>query len=121
MASEDCGWTGTDVSSELIRELGGQDGVHFENEKWALQQCETRGIPAARFLHVEHGLPGYPDRSVIVNSYVEGEPLKQLMAAGSFEDSLESILPEVGRLLGYLHQVEVSGFGRLDGNGNGPF
>ena len=79
------------------------------------------GIPAARFLHVEHGLPGYPDRSVIVNSYVEGEPLKQLMAAGSFEDSLESILPEVGRLLGYLHQVKVSGFGRLDGNGNGPF
>jgi len=43
------------------------------------------------------------------------------MAAGSFENSLESILPEVGRLLGYLHQVKVSGFGRLDGNGNGPF
>ena len=60
----------------------GKDGVHFENEKWALQQCEATSIPAPRFLHIEHGLPGYPNRSVIINTYVEGELLKKLIAGG---------------------------------------
>jgi aminoglycoside phosphotransferase (APT) family kinase protein len=95
----------------------GKEGVHFENEKWALQKCESEGIPASRFHHVEHGLSGYPTRSVIVNSFVEGDPLKQLMATELSGDSLESVLFEVGRLMGNLHQLKTNGFGRLDGNG----
>ncbi len=94
--------------------------MHFENERWALHQCEVHGIPAPRFLHIEHKLPGYPYRSVIVNTRLDGEPLKRLMERDRLSDGvLESLLTEAGRLLGKLHQLPTNGFRQLDGNGKG--
>ena len=93
---------------------------HFENEKWALEQCGRVAVPAPRVLYLEHGLPGNPQRSVCVTTRLEGESLKDLVDGGAVSvEAFHRLLTETGSLLGKLHGVRTEGFGRLDAHGRG--
>ncbi len=93
---------------------------HFENERWALLRCREAGIAVPTFRHIEHGLSGYPTRSVIVTERQPGQPLRQMLDEGALTDGVfEDIMREAGALLGKLHQIPTEGFGALDGRGRG--
>jgi len=117
-------WVTTNDGQELMYRANWYnpaDDPHFENEKWALLRCAEANIAAPRFRYIEHGLPGYPTRSVIVTERVPGQTLRQLLDAGTLSDAeFHRILREVGALLGELHQIPTEGFGPLDGSGRGP-
>lgn len=117
-------WITTDDGQELMYRANWYnpaDAPHFENEKWALLRCAEAGIAAPRFRYIEHGLPGYPTRSVLVTERVPGQPLRQLLAAGALSDvEFHRILQEIGTLFGQLHQISTEGFGPLNSSGSGP-
>ena len=93
---------------------------HFENEKWALKQCANAGVPAPRVLSLVHDLPGHPQRSVCVTTYLEGRTLQSLVEEDAIStDAFHALLYEVGAIYGKLHRVPTDGFGQLNGHGKG--
>jgi len=93
---------------------------HFENERWALQQCENVGVPAPRMLYLNHELEGHPKRSVCVLSYMAGKDLRSWLNQKAIsETDYHNVLRQAGEWYGKLHTVQTDGFGGLNSEGKG--
>lgn len=86
-----------------------EGGSHYVIEKQALDELESRGIPAPRNLYIEHGLPGYKWRSVIVNTWIKGSTLGDLIGTIG-DDEYERLLRQVGQLIGRIHGIRGDAF-----------
>jgi len=87
---------------------------HFVSETWGLDLLAKHGIPGPRRLYTEHELPGHPRKSVVVNTRVQGIPLKQLIDQKAISDSeRDRLLEEAGNLLGRIHSISADRFSRV--------
>lgn len=93
---------------------------HFENERWALEQCAAVGIPVPRMLYLNHEFEGHPKRSVCVLSFMEGMPLRARLNQRALSDAdYHHVLQQVGEWYGRLHTLSTDGFGALSAQGQG--
>ena len=83
-----------------------RDAPHFATEVEALQELGNRDIPGPRNLYVEHNLPGCPNRSVVVNTWVEGVPLQKLIEKEELaRQDMDRLIRAAGVLIGRIHQI----------------
>lgn len=95
---------------------------HFEDERWALEQCKKVGVPAPDLLYLNHDFEGHPKRSICVRSFVPGQMLHTLLGESAIsEDDFHDALRQLGEWYGRLHTVSTEGFGPLDGVGRGKY
>jgi aminoglycoside phosphotransferase (APT) family kinase protein len=95
---------------------------HFEQERWAIEQARSRGIPVPDVLLLAHEPDGDRVLSICVERFVPGTSLGSLARRRGRDDPLvAAIARQAGALLVRLHDAAVGGFGPLDGAGRGPF
>ena len=109
---------------EIILRIGHGSRFYFEREKWAIETCVQKGIPAPKVLHVGEILDGEKKLTYCAEEKLAGIPLDEIVAGISEDDradKLDSILQEAGKLLSEINSIEVKGWGDLDKEGVGKY
>jgi Ser/Thr protein kinase RdoA (MazF antagonist) len=105
-----------DGAPSLIVRISHQGPAAHDREAWAIDQCESRGVPSPR-IHARRTLTvDGEERSLLVMTKVPGERLRDLDPA---DLDVRRLLREVGAWLRRLHTIPVRGHGYLDGHGVG--
>lgn len=93
---------------------------YFEEEKWALDQCETLHIPTPHMLLLRHSGSGKEARSICVETRLSGQTLHSLVERGQL--NIADTYPYVkaaGALLAQVHSIPTTGWGRINAKGVG--
>jgi aminoglycoside phosphotransferase (APT) family kinase protein len=106
----------TDHAEVIVRAHRGQPH-HFAGEVWAIETARERGLPVAEVIAVEEFEDGGANWSVLVQAYLPGVPLYELLADGH---ACRDIIGSAGEHLAHLHQIETDGIGLIDATGRAP-
>lgn len=95
----------------------------FDQEKWAIDRCREKGIPAPAVLLIKHIKEDGGVLSVCVQEKLEGDSLERGKVPYNRLDRelLRRVLSKSGDLLTRIHSIQVEGFDRLDGEGKGEY
>lgn len=96
-----------------IRRFG---DVGFQHEAWAMEKCREAGVPVSEVLLVDTIQSGGESLEVMVQSWVNGQPLNDVLSKATKQD-LDRILHQIGGLLAGIHSIFVDGVGRRHAEG----
>ena len=109
--------------SHVIERISGYEDKDFEQERWAIEQCEKLGIPVPKVLLVNHPILDNKRVDICVQEKLEGDLLER--GHTNFralpEKQLKTIAAQAGELLHRMHTIPTKGFGYLNGKGEGQF
>ena len=95
-----------------------KNGAHFAQEQWAIRQCGARGVPVPEVLGVwRRATDGHP-LDICVQRKIDGVLLRDAQLP---QQALRQIVVQAGALLARIHTIPVTGFGYLNGQGEGAF
>lgn len=110
----------TENNQQVIVRIHWYESPYFKNEKWALERLANEGLPVPQVLGLVQDLPGNFPRSACVETRLPGESLETLIASGVMTtEKLQPLLFDLGKLLRRVHVIPMTGFGRIDANGQG--
>lgn len=110
----------TKGGQEVIIRVSHEEDETFEKEQWAIEQCQTVGVPVPNVLLVEDVTTDGKFRSICVLEKLRGEPLmKRVREKTISPEEVEAVLKETGRLLARVHGIEAKKFGKIDETGTG--
>lgn len=93
----------------------------FGQERWAIDQCRRRGVPAPTILLIKY----VPGTDGVVSYCIQEKSPGDVLSRGKVpyehldKYQLEAILHNAGRILEKMHSIPVTGFGDLDEHGRG--
>jgi aminoglycoside phosphotransferase (APT) family kinase protein len=94
----------------------------FTKEQWVSEQCLIQNLPVAKV----HFLKTYKDRkevfSVCIQEKLEGDALNDLLVDEAIhKPDLGKVAIELGGLSSIIHTIHTTGFGDIDGYGDGEY
>lgn len=92
--------------------------AHFEQEQWAIRECDARGVPVPEVLGLWRCSTKGQPLDICVQRAIEGVLLRD---ADLPQRALREIVVQAGALLARIHTVPVKGFGSINGKGEGAF
>jgi aminoglycoside phosphotransferase (APT) family kinase protein len=106
---------------EVIVRIHWWSSRYFEEESWALAHCRQLGLPTPQILLLRQNPSGDPPRVICVETRLPGQTLATLLASGqvSIPDTYP-LLVAAGALLVQLHEIQTTGWGRINALGQGP-
>lgn len=112
----------TDKSQIIVR-ISRSEKPDFEQERWAISQCNQAGVPVPEILLIKHQELDSKLLSICVQRKLDGDTLER----GKIDyhkldkEYLKSILKKAGAILAKIHSVKTQNFGYLNKNGEGNF
>ncbi len=109
--------------SKVMVRISKYEDKHFEQEKWAIEQCKKLEIPVPEVLLIKHLSIEDKPLDICVQRRIEGEPLERggIDLHTLPEKELKSIILQAGEILSRMHTIKTDGFGYLNGQGEGVF
>jgi Ser/Thr protein kinase RdoA (MazF antagonist) len=110
----------TDKGNFIIR-IHRFGSVGYKEEKWALEQCKKQGIPVPEVLLTDTIELDGKQYDAMVQNKLRGKDFRKIIDAGVTKNERERVLFAAGGLLKKMHSIQVSGFYRLNGDGQWDF
>jgi Ser/Thr protein kinase RdoA (MazF antagonist) len=110
--------------SNIILRIARGAVPQYEQERWAIKHCsEVGGIPAPSIIDIQQFPQEDGYLSFCLQAKLPGSPLEggSILLQAMNVRRKRSILHQVGSILSRIHEVETSGFGPINGEGQGPF
>ncbi len=94
--------------------------VPFHQEAWAMKRCREAGVPVSEVLLVDMVESNGELLEAMVQCRALGQRLNDVLWRLD-KPALDSVLHQVGEVLGCIHSVQVEGFGRRHADGTWDF
>lgn len=92
----------------------------LKREEWAINECRKIGVPVPTILLSELIQSGKQHFAFSIQSKIPGVLLKTILKEVA-EEEKKALIQKAGTIFSLIHTVSTSGFGELDGSGQGEY
>jgi aminoglycoside phosphotransferase (APT) family kinase protein len=106
---------------QVIVRISIREKLDFLQEKWAIDRCQSLGIPVPEILLIKHLKIDNVQYSVCIQKKIKGDTLErgEIDMVKLPEVDLKALTLQAGEILAKIHSIDTTGFGLLDNEGQG--